>query len=99
MTDEKTISWVFLSIAIASDIDPADFRGISMIGDGINHAVPSHKELQTSISWLIEKGLILKHSNKYELAEKGKKEFENVSHRNIGYLKMMENLELFLKTL
>jgi hypothetical protein len=99
MTDEKTISWVFLSIAIASVSDPADFRGISMSGDGINHAVPTHKELQTSISWMIEKGLVLKHSNKYKLSEKGKKEFENVSNDNMGYFKMMEKLELIFKTL
>ena len=50
----------FFIIAIASEIDPADFGGISMIGDGINHGVPNHKELQTSISWLIKKGLVLK---------------------------------------
>ena len=51
MTEEQTISWVFLSIAIASEIHPADFRGISMIGDGINHAVPTHKELLDYLSW------------------------------------------------
>jgi hypothetical protein len=39
MTD-KTISWIFLSIAVASKIEPAEFRQISMVGDGINHAVP-----------------------------------------------------------
>lgn len=98
MTDVRTISWIFLSIAMASEIDPADFTGISMIGDGINHAVPTHKEIQTSVSWLIKKGLVLKHSNKYALTETGAKEFENVSHKDMGYLKMMEKLELVLKT-
>ena len=72
---ENTISWIFLSIAIASETEPADFRQISMIADGLNHAVPNHKELQSSISWLMERGLVLKHSNKYELSEKGTKIF------------------------
>ncbi|HLX54497.1 MAG TPA: hypothetical protein VKR58_11175 [Aquella sp.] len=78
MTGDRTISWIFLSIAVASETNPADFRGISMIGDGINHAVPTVKELQTSISWLLEKGLVLRHSAKYELSEQGKIEFEKV---------------------
>ena len=97
MTDVRIISWIFLSIAIASEIDPADFGGISMIGDGINHGVPNHKELQTSISWLIKKGLVLKHSNKYALSETGAKEFENVSHKDMGYLKMMEKTGISFK--
>ena len=96
---EKSISLIFLSIAITTKIKPAHFREISMIADGINHAVPTHNELQTSISWLMEKGLVLKNSNKYELFEKGKKVFENVSEMNMGYLSMMEKLELILKTL
>jgi predicted transcriptional regulator len=99
MTAEQTISWIFLSIAVSSEINPADFIVISMIADGINHAVPNHKELQASISWLMGKGLVLKHSKKYELSEKGKSEFERVSGKNIGYLKMMEEIELNFKIL
>ena len=98
MTFEETISWIFLSIAIASGNSPANFRAISMIADGINHAVPNHKEIQSSISWLMEKNLVLKYSNKYELSEKGIKAFESVSNKNIGFLKMMDKLELILKT-
>jgi hypothetical protein len=99
MTIEQSISWIFLSIAVASEISPANFKEITMIGDGINHAVPTQKELQTSISWLTKRGLILKRAKKYELSEKGKKEFENVSNKNMGYVKMMEILELNFKTL
>jgi predicted transcriptional regulator len=95
---DKTISWIFLSIGISSQTGPADFREISMIADGINHAVPNHKELQSSISWLLDKGLVLKHSNRYELSEKGAREFERVSEKGMGYLKMMEKLESILKT-
>ena len=99
MTNEQFISWIFLSIAVASENNPASYREIAMIGDGINHAVPTEKELQTSILWLIKKGLILKRAKKYELSEKGKKEIENVSNKDMGYLKMMEKLELNFKTL
>jgi predicted transcriptional regulator len=99
MTTEQSVSWIFLSIAVASEIRPASFEEITMIGDGINHAVPTHKELQTSISWLTKRGLVLKRGKKYELSKKGKMEFENVSDKNAEYLKMMEKLELYFRTL
>jgi hypothetical protein len=60
MTNEQTISWIFLSIALASQTEPTDFSGISSVADGINHAVPTQKELQTSIAWLTTNGLVEK---------------------------------------
>ena len=54
MTNEQTISLIFLAVALASQVTPTDFQGISLIADGINHAVPSHREMQSSISWLIK---------------------------------------------
>ena len=99
MTEEKFISWIFLLVAVASQFHPADIRGITMIADGINHAVPTQKELQTSISWLTNKGLILKLAKKYELSKKGKREFGYVSGKNIGYLKMIEKLEQAFKNI
>jgi len=58
MTDSQTIAWIFLAIALASQTEPADFDSISTIADGINHAVPTLKELQTSLIWLINNGLV-----------------------------------------
>ncbi len=79
MTEEETISWIFLAVALATQTSPTDFVGISMIADGINHAVPTQKEMQVSISWLTKQGLISKLGNKYSLSETGKKEFEIAS--------------------
>lgn len=55
MTDKQTISWIFLATAMATNAKSTDIRGISSVADGINHAVPTQKELQTSISWLTKK--------------------------------------------
>ena len=79
MTNEQTISWIFLSIALASQKEPADFNAISSIADGINHAVPTQKELQTSIGWLTSEGLIEKREKKYVLTVTGSQQFENAS--------------------
>jgi hypothetical protein len=93
MTDKQTISWIFLSTAIASQKEPADFASISNIADGINHAIPTQRELQTSLTWLTQNDLIIKIGNKYSLTEKGKLDYEE-SSKNIGtVLKIWENVE------
>jgi hypothetical protein len=73
MDNSTTISWIFLAIALSSDKSPVDFKGISQVADGINHAVPNHNEIQNSVSWLMQKNLILKISKKYTLTDSGKK--------------------------
>ncbi len=72
MTDKQTISWIFLPTALATNTKPTNINGISSVADGINHAVPTQKELQTSISWLIRNELIIKQGKNYELTSKGK---------------------------
>lgn len=79
MTVDETISWVFLAIALGSQVEPISFNGISSIADGINHAIPTHKELQTSISWLIRNSLINKSKNRYSLTSSGELVYRNAS--------------------
>jgi hypothetical protein len=88
---EKRI--IALAVSIASQTEPSDFKGISMIADGINHAVPSHKELQIATSWLINKGLINKVGNKYSLTEKGREDYSYAQLETKTLLKMWDNLE------
>ena len=91
--DERTISWIYLAISMASEIEPADFNSISLIADGINHAIPTHKEMQTSISWLSEKGLVNKVGNKYTLTLKGKDDYKIASKGTNTLLKIWDNME------
>ena len=64
MKDSQVISWIFLAIAMASQKGASDIKGISIIADGINHAVPTQKELQMSIRFLTDKKLILQEGKK-----------------------------------
>jgi hypothetical protein len=50
MTEAQVVAWIFYSVAGAYGQGPADFRDISMVADGINHAIPTHKELQSSLA-------------------------------------------------
>jgi predicted transcriptional regulator len=97
MTDAQIISWIFLSIALASQKEAADFASISSIADGINHAVPTHKELQTSISWLSRQGLIAKQGHKYHLTPTGRREYETASNETNLIRDIWRKLEVNLK--
>lgn len=94
MTDLQTISWIFLATALATNTKPTDISGISSVADGINHVVPTQKELQTSISWLTTKGLIIKQGKNYELTSKGKLAYESASKNTQTVMKIWENIEL-----
>jgi hypothetical protein len=97
MTEQQKISWIFMATAIASQTEPTDFKGISDIADGINHAIPSHKEIKTSIAWLSEKNLLDNIGKKYVLTAKGKKEYKKAYEQNDTLLKIWDNLEEIFK--
>ena len=96
MTDNQTTAWIFLATAMASQIEPADFNSISNIADGINHAVPTHKELQSSLTWLTGNGLLTKTGSKYSLTNKGKIDYEMASRKTSTLLKIWDNVETIL---
>lgn len=93
MTNEQTISWILLATALATQTAPAEIREISLIADGINHAVPTPKELQYSISWLIKNEFVAKNGNKYLLTGKGQSHYEAASKDSIYLLDIWKNLE------
>jgi hypothetical protein len=93
MTDQQTISWIFLATALASSTKPTDMNGIASVADGINHSVPTHKELQTSIAWLTKKGLTVKHGKNYELTDIGKLEFKSASQHTNNLLEVWNIIE------
>ncbi len=90
----QTISWIFLATALATSKQPTDVNGISSVADGINHAIPTQKELQTSIAWLIKHGLILKQGKNYELTSKGKIEYDKASKDTKILLSILKNIEI-----
>lgn len=98
MSDKQTIAWIFLATALATNLKPTDMNGISLVADGINHAVPTHKELQTSISWLTKQGLIVKQGKSYELTGKGKLEYETASKHTDKLLEIWKVLERHLSS-
>ena len=93
MENPQTISWIFLAIALCSQTEPVDFKSISQIADGINHAVPTEKEMQSSISWLKKEKFIVKVGNKYSLSESGQQFYLKTVSETKGLLEMWRKLE------
>ena len=99
MTDFETFSWIFLATALASQECGANVAAISELADGINHAVPTQKELQVSLKWLQIKGLIRKDQNRYSLTDQGNGLIQQAKKRSNILLKLWEILEADLKTI
>lgn len=96
MTKNQTISWIFLATAMASQKEPVNIKGISQIADGINHVVPTEKEIKTSLSFLIENGWIEKTNSKYQLTKKGIINYNFASLKTNLLLNIWKNLERML---
>ena len=72
MNEPRTIAWIFYATELASGKGAADFHSISQLADGINHAVPTQKEMHSSLSWLRAAGLVMETSRKFQITAKGR---------------------------
>ena len=98
MDENSTISWILLSTALASEQQPANFESISQIADGINHAVPTHKEIQESLRWLIVNELVEKKEKGYQLTIIGAEFIEKAkSQTNSVILNIWDELTKMIK--
>jgi len=91
MTEAQTYSWIFYAVALASQSEPVSCAGIESVADGINHAVPTQKEMQTSLAWAVSQNLIQKEGKRYRMTEYGKKLLDDASAGTT--MKTWKNLE------
>ena len=67
MTDAQTFSWILLSV----DEQGSTRRQISEMADAINHAIPTHREMETSLGWLREHGFVREDGSRLALTAAG----------------------------
>ncbi|MBC2846141.1 hypothetical protein [Winogradskyella flava] len=96
MTEEQTISWILMALAIASSHEAVDRKAISMVADSINHAVPTSQELELSIKWLLHRNLITEENKKYVLTHSGKSECDKAFKKS-GRFAIWKQLEKVIK--
>ena len=67
MDEARTHAWIFLSLSE----QPASLTDIIAMADGINHAIPTQRELRQSFRWLEDRGLMRKEGKRYSLTVTG----------------------------
>ena len=67
MTDSETFAWILLSVPERG----GKLQDLIAMADGINHAIPTHRELQTSLGWLKSYGFVVKEGRNFLLTELG----------------------------
>jgi predicted transcriptional regulator len=65
--EARTHAWIFLSLSE----QPASLTDIIAMADGINHAIPTQRELRQSFRWLEDRGLMRKEGKRYSLTVTG----------------------------
>ena len=93
MTLAQTYSWLFYALALASGTEPSKCKDIEQVADGINHAIPTQKEMRESLAWLSRAGLVIKEGKTYSLSENGAALLNNLSnkvHTTMGVWKSIE---------
>jgi hypothetical protein len=79
MTVAQVYAWIFLSVREP----PGSLQDILGVADAINHAIPSHRELQVALGWLVDQGLVRKKGRRYALTEEGSALHARCSKRTI----------------
>ena len=92
MTLAETYSWILYAIGMTSHSYPATPKGISRAADEINHAVPTHTELQSSIAWLEAEGLIKQDGRSMEPTAMGREMLDRGSVSSDGVSEVWRSL-------
>ena len=87
MTEANTYSWIFFAIAAISQQGAVKLSEITPFADGINHAIPTQKEIRNSLSWLERQSLVEREGKKVVVTEEGKSLFTRISSEPGGTMK------------
>jgi len=97
MTLFQTYSWLFYALALASGKGPAKYKDIEQAADGINHAIPTQKEIRKSLAWLSDKGLVIKEGKTYFLSGDGNTLLNRLSSNVNTTMGVWKNIERYFE--
>jgi hypothetical protein len=92
-------AWILLSIIYKSPKNEgATLCGIVEVGDGINHAIFTHGELDLGLARLIEAGFVIRSHDKFQVSQIVVAAYGKIAQKNLSSINQMHELEHFLKT-
>ena len=92
MTEAQTYSWIFYALAAVQNCEGASFEDIEAVADGINHAVPTQKEMTSSLDWVESKGLIERAGKKILLTGSGREFAARISKKPGSAMKKWDRI-------
>jgi hypothetical protein len=95
---EWSDAWLLLSIKLASGGKGADLKGIIMIGDRINHAIFTVKEIKSGLEKLISIDYVKIKNNRFFLTGKFEKDFKKIGYHPNKLLDAADRIEDLLLT-
>lgn len=99
MDEARTKAWIMYALELASQAGPANFAAISQVADGINHAVPTQKELRSSLSWLVSRELVQKRGSGYQITPQGSFVIHSASTGHSTTFQVWESLTSALRAM
>jgi len=92
MTEAQTYAWIFYATSIAASNQPAKRREIEAFADGINHAVPTHKEMAASFAWAESKGLLKRDGKTIQLTNEGRRFASQFTEKTSSAMKTWDRM-------
>jgi hypothetical protein len=90
MTEAQTYSWIFYAVSTSGAKEGAEIRDIEAAADGINHAIPTSKEMKQALEWAESKGLITKEGKRFLVTADGQNLIAQVSSKRGSLMKTWE---------
>jgi hypothetical protein len=92
MTEAQTYSWIFYATSLIAQKEPVKIREIESVADGINHAIPTQKEISNSIRWLQSKDLVSKEGKKLILTQAGSDLISKLTEKHSTTMKAWDSI-------
>ena len=99
MTEAQTYSWIFYSTSAIAQKEAVKIREIESVADAINHAIPSQKEISSSIKWLQSKSLISREGKKVILTDEGKSFASEITSKPGSTMKTWDRITMAFQKL
>jgi len=99
MTEAQTYSWIFYAVSFIAQKEAVSIREIESVADGINHAIPTQKEISKSIRWLQSEDLIAKEGKKIILTQEGADLISKVTEKHRTRMKAWNSITTKLQSM
>ena len=94
---QRTDPWIFLAIARETEGEWVSLEDLIRVADYINHAIPSHEEIEGAVNRFLAAGLVNIDVDKFCLTSAGAALYRRVREKSNNMLKQWEIMAEYIK--